>query len=46
MTIILFVVVLAILILTHEFGHFVTAKLFGVRVDEFGLGLPPRVWGI
>lgn len=46
MTIILFIVVLAILILTHEIGHFVTAKFFGVRVDEFGLGLPPRVWGI
>ena len=45
MTIILFIVVLAILILTHEFGHFITAKWGKIRVDEFGLGLPPRVWG-
>lgn len=45
MTIVLFIVILAILILTHEFGHFVTAKLFKIRVDEFGLGLPPRLWG-
>ncbi len=46
MTIILFIVVLAILILTHEIGHFITSKLFGIRVDEFGLGLPPKIWGI
>lgn len=46
MTIILFIVVLAILILTHELGHFVTAKLAKIRVDEFGLGLPPKIWGI
>ena len=46
MTIILFIIILAILILTHEVGHFVTSKLFGIRVDEFGLGLPPKIWGI
>ncbi|MCX6712181.1 MAG: site-2 protease family protein [Candidatus Vogelbacteria bacterium] len=46
MTIILFIVVLAILILVHEVGHFVTSKLFGIRVDEFGLGLPPKIWGL
>lgn len=45
MTIILFVVVLAVLILSHEFGHFIVAKKSGVRVDEFGLGFPPRLWG-
>jgi regulator of sigma E protease len=38
-----FVVILAVLILVHELGHFSTAKLFGVRVDEFGLGFPPRL---
>lgn len=42
MTIILFIVVLAILILVHEIGHFVAARSVGVRVDEFGLGFPPR----
>lgn len=46
MTIILFIVVLAILILTHELGHFITAKWAKIRVDEFGLGLPPRIWGV
>ncbi len=45
MTIVLFIIVLALLILTHEFGHFIVAKLGGIRVDEFGLGLPPRAVG-
>ena len=35
---------LAVLILGHEFGHFITAKLSGMRVDEFGIGFPPRIW--
>lgn len=38
-------VVLSILILGHELGHFLLAKLFGVYVEEFGLGLPPRAFG-
>lgn len=38
-----FIVVLALLILVHELGHFTMAKLFGVRVQEFGLGFPPRI---
>jgi len=45
MTIILFVLVLAVLILAHELGHFLVAKWGKIRVDEFGLGLPPRIWG-
>jgi regulator of sigma E protease len=32
------------LIVVHELGHFVAAKLFGMRVDEFGIGYPPRAW--
>jgi regulator of sigma E protease len=40
---VLFVAVLAILILGHELGHFLAAKSTGVRVDEFGLGFPPRL---
>lgn len=42
---ILFLVIigLALLILIHEFGHFIAAKLFGARVIEFGLGFPPRI---
>ncbi|MEX0935194.1 MAG: RIP metalloprotease RseP [Candidatus Paceibacterota bacterium] len=42
MTIIIFIIVLAVLVLVHEFGHFITAKWARMRVDEFGLGLPPR----
>lgn len=45
MTIILFVVILAILIIVHELGHFLIAKWSGIRVDEFGLGFPPRLVG-
>ncbi|HLO36014.1 MAG TPA: site-2 protease family protein, partial [Candidatus Deferrimicrobium sp.] len=41
-TIILFVVVLGSLVLIHEIGHFVMARLAGVRVLEFGIGFPPR----
>lgn len=44
-TTILFLVVLAVLVLVHEFGHFYAAKKSDVRVDEFGLGFPPRAWG-
>jgi regulator of sigma E protease len=38
-----FFVILATLVLAHEAGHFGFAKLFGVRVEEFGLGFPPRL---
>ena len=38
-----FIAILAVLILVHELGHFTLAKAFGVRVDEFGLGFPPRL---
>ena len=41
-----FVVLLTALILIHEAGHFVVAKLARVKVLEFGLGFPPRLWGI
>ncbi|MCK4781934.1 RIP metalloprotease RseP [Candidatus Parcubacteria bacterium] len=33
------------LLALHEFGHFIIAKKFGVRVDEFGIGYPPRIFG-
>jgi len=33
------------LMVIHEFGHFIIAKKFGVRVDEFGVGYPPRIYG-
>jgi regulator of sigma E protease len=42
-TILIFLVILAVIILAHELGHFITAKAFGVKVEEFGLGFPPRL---
>ncbi len=45
MSIILSIIIFAILILVHEFGHFIVAKLFGIRVDEFGIGFPPKIFG-
>ena len=44
MNILIFLVILALLVLVHEFGHFIVAKKNGVRVDEFGLGFPPWIW--
>src|SRR2546428_12550370 len=38
--------VFGLLVLVHEFGHFITAKWAGIRVEEFGLGFPPRLVGI
>jgi len=45
MNIILFILILVALILVHEFGHFITAKLFKIRVDEFGIFFPPKLFG-
>ncbi|MFA7252524.1 MAG: RIP metalloprotease RseP [Candidatus Paceibacterota bacterium] len=45
MTIILFLVVLAVLIFVHELGHFLVAKKSGIRVDEFAIGFPPKIFG-
>ena len=45
-SIISFILVFSGIILAHELGHFVTAKLAGVKVEEFGLGYPPRIFGI
>lgn len=44
-TIVAFLLILTILVLIHELGHFLTAKFFGIKVEEFGFGFPPRAWG-
>jgi regulator of sigma E protease len=38
--------IISFLVLTHELGHFITAKRAGVRIQEFGLGYPPRLFSI
>ena len=45
MALVIFIVLLSALILIHELGHFGVAKKLGIRVEEFGLGLPPRLIG-
>lgn len=44
MTIIIFIIILAVLILVHELGHFIVAKKSGIKVEEFGLGFPPKIF--
>ena len=44
LTILWFLVVLSVLVLAHEIGHFVAARRAGIRVQEFGLGIPPRLF--
>lgn len=45
MDLLIFILALSVLVLVHEWGHFVAARKTGVKVEEFGLGLPPRVFG-
>jgi len=44
-TILVFILVLSVLVLVHEAGHFFVAKKMGIKVEEFGFGFPPRVFG-
>ncbi|MFA6409964.1 MAG: RIP metalloprotease RseP [Candidatus Buchananbacteria bacterium] len=46
LTIVAFFLVLGVLVIVHELGHFFVARKSGVAVDEFGFGLPPRIFGI
>lgn len=45
-TLITFIFVLAVLVLAHEWGHFIAARKNGIKVDEFGFGFPPRIGGV
>lgn len=44
MSILIFIIVLGVLIFVHELGHFLVAKKSGIRVDEFAIGFPPRLF--
>ncbi len=46
LTIITFILVLSVLVFAHELGHFMMARKFGVRAEEFGFGFPPRAFGV
>jgi regulator of sigma E protease len=41
-----FIVLIGVMVVVHEFGHFLVAKLCGVRVERFSIGFPPRLFGI
>ncbi|MFH0856388.1 MAG: RIP metalloprotease RseP [bacterium] len=45
-TIIIFILILGLLVFVHELGHFIAAKKMGVRVEEFGIGFPPRLFKV
>ncbi len=45
MTVVYFIVTLGVLVFIHEFGHFIAAKIFRMRVDRFSIGFPPRAFG-
>lgn len=45
MTVIIFLLVLLVCVLVHEWGHFFAARKSGMLVEEFGFGIPPRLWG-
>src|SRR3972149_7656623 len=45
-TLLPFLAMIVVLIVVHELGHFITAKMAGVKVLEFGLGYPPKIWGV
>lgn len=44
MSVLIFIIILGVLIFVHELGHFSVAKKFGIRVDEFAVGFPPKLW--
>ena len=44
-TLLEFLGILAVVVVVHEFGHFATAKAFGIQVNEFAFGFPPKLLG-
>src|SRR5919201_1338361 len=45
MNLLAFLPILSLMMFVHELGHFILARAFGITVQEFGFGLPPRIWG-
>ncbi|MBI2601029.1 site-2 protease family protein [Candidatus Daviesbacteria bacterium] len=44
-SVIIFIITLLFLVLIHELGHFLMARKFNIKVEEFGFGIPPKAWG-
>ena len=44
-TILSFIIILSVLVIVHELGHYLVAKKLGIKVEEFGIGFPPRAYG-
>ena len=44
LTTVVFIFILGLLVFVHEMGHFVAAKISGIKVEEFAFGFPPRIW--
>ncbi len=44
-TLVLFIATFTLIVAVHEFGHFASARLLGMKVLEFAFGFPPRLWG-
>src|SRR3989344_8757615 len=45
MNILIFLIILLVLVISHEFGHFIVAKMNKIRLDEFSFGFPPKLFG-
>jgi regulator of sigma E protease len=45
-TLVLFIATFTLIVAVHEFGHFASARLLGMKVLEFAFGFPPRLWGV
>jgi len=45
-SVVAFIVLVGVMVIVHEFGHFIVAKLCGVRVERFSIGFPPRLFGV
>ncbi len=45
LTILVFILILSVLVLIHEAGHYFVAKFLNIKVEEFGFGFPPKIWG-
>jgi regulator of sigma E protease len=43
-TVAIFLIILGLLVFVHEFGHFISARKLGMKVEEFGFGFPPKIW--